>query len=169
MLFLLCQSPKLTLLSTLPVLPLIAYCFYSGRIIKGYTEQCQSSKKQMNGLAELMLELFPVIQMYDASRLLHNAMDERIWEWRDNNIRREKVSARLMSLSGLLSFLPLLLLGFGGNMVIEGEIGIGTFYIFINLSGHVSGFLQNMPNQYAGFRRFEASVGSLGDKLVMGE
>lgn len=169
-LFLLCQSPKLTLLSTLPVLPLIAYCFYSGRVIKGYTEQCQSSKKQMNGLAELMLELFPVIQVYDASRLLHNAMDGRIREWRDNNIRREKVSARLMSLSGLLSFLPLLLLlGLGGNMVIKGEIGIGTFYIFINLSGQVSGFLQNMPNQYAGFRRFEASVGSLGDKLVMGE
>lgn len=169
-LFLLCQSPKLTLLSTLPVLPLIVYCFYSGRIIKGYTEQCQSSKKQMNGLAELMLELFPVIQVYDASRLLHNAMDGRIREWRDNNIRREKVSAWLMSLSGLLSFLPLLLLlGLGGNMVIEGEIGIGTFYIFINLSGQVSGFLQNMPNQYAGFRRFEASVGSLGDKLVMGE
>lgn len=169
-LFLLCQSPKLTLLSTLPVFPLMVYCFFSGRIIKGYTEQCQWSKKQMNGLAEVLLQLFPVIQVYDAYRLLRRAMDERILEWKNINIRREKVSARLMSLSGLLSFLPLLLLlGLGGNMAIKGEIGLGTFYIFINLSGHVSGFLQNMPNHYASFKRFEASVGSLEDKLVMEE
>ena len=48
-----------------------------------------------------------------------------------------------------------------------GEISIGTFYIFINLSGQVSGFLQNMPNIYAGFRKFEASVGGLEGKLAL--
>ena len=52
--------------------------------------------------------------------------------------RKEKISARLMSLSGLLSFVPLLLLlGFGGTMTARGEISVGTFYIFINLSGNV--------------------------------
>ena len=132
-LFLLCQNRKLTVLSTLPVFPLIAYCFFTGRIIKGYAEQCQRYKKQVNGLADILLELFPVI-------------------W----------------VSGLLSFLSLLLLlGFGGTMAARGEISIGTFYIFINLSGQVSGFLQNMPNAYAGFRKFEASVGALEGKLAL--
>ena len=34
-------------------------------------------------------------------------------------------------------------------------------------SGNVSGFFQNMPGVYAGFRRFEASVGRLEKKLVL--
>lgn len=167
-LFLFSQNRKLTLLSTLPVFPLIVYCYFTGRIIKGYTEQCQRYKKQTNGLADILLELFPVIWVYDAYKLMRHTIDERIREWQDANIKKERVSARLMSLSGLLSFFPLLLLlGIGGAMAVKGEISVGTFYIFINLSGHVSGFLQNMPNIYAGFRKFEASVGNLEDKLAL--
>lgn len=167
-LFLFSQNRKLTLLSTLPVFPLIVYCYFTGKIIKGYTEQCQRYKKQTNGLADILLELFPVIWVYDAYRLMRHTIDERIREWQDANIKKERVSARLMSLSGLLSFFPLLLLlGIGGTMAVKGEISVGTFYIFINLSGHVSGFLQNMPNIYAGFRKFEASVGNLEDKLAL--
>lgn len=148
--FLLCQNFKLTLLSTFPVVPLIIYCYCSGKIIKSYTEQCQRSKKRINGLVEILLELFPMIQVYSAYKLIDSALDERLFEWENANIRKERVSAKLMSLSGLLSFIPLLiLLGFGGFMVINGEISIGIFYIFINLSGNVSGFLQNMPGIYA--------------------
>lgn len=169
-LFLLFQNWKLTLLSTFPVFPLIAYCFFTGKRIKGYTDQCQRYKKQMNGLGDVLLELFPVMRVYDACGLIRHTMEERILQWRDANIRKERVSARLMSLSGLLSFFPLLLLlGFGGTMTARGEIGIGTFYIFINLSGQVSGFLQNMPNMYAGFRKFEASVGGLAGRLALGK
>ena len=114
----------------------------------------------------MLLELFPVIQIYDAYGLIRDAMNKRISEWQDSDIRKERVTARLMSLSGLLSFVPLLLLmGFGGFMVVNGEISIGIFYIFINLSGDVSGFLQNMPNIYAGFRRFDASVSRVEGKL----
>lgn len=122
----------------------------------------------MNGLADVLLELFPVIWVYDAYRLMGHTIDAYIREWKSANIKKERVSARLMSLSGLLSFLPLLLLlGLGGTMTVMGEISIGTFYIFINLSGQVSGFLQNMPNIYAGFRKFEASVGGLEGKLAL--
>ena len=95
-------------------------------------------------------------------------MKENLSEWENASVKKEKVSARLMSLSGVLSFMPLLLLlGFGGFMVVNGEISKGIFYIFINLSGNVSGFLQNMPGIYANFRRFSASVGSLDEKLVL--
>lgn len=166
--FLLCQNVKLTLLSTLPVVPLILYCSFSSNIIKNLTEQSQKSKKQINGLLDTLLELFPIIQVYGAYRLINSTMNERLLEWQNSNIRKERVAARLMSLSGVLSFVPLLLLlGCGGFMVISGEISIGIFYIFINLSGNVSGFLQNMPNIYAGFRRFDASVGRLETKLVL--
>lgn len=165
--FLLCQNIKLTLVSILPVIPLIAYCSCSSKIIKNYTEQCQSSKQKINGSAGMILELFPIIQVYDAYKMIKSAMAENLSEWENTNVKKERVTARLMSLSGVLSFVPLLLLlGFGGNMVITGEISIGIFYIFINLSGNVSGFLQNMPGIYANFRRFGASVGRLEEKLI---
>lgn len=166
--FLLVQNAKLAALSILPVLPLIIYCACSSKIIKNLTEQCQDSRKKINGLVNMILELFPIIQIYDAYKLMNKAMDQRLLEWKSTNIRKEWVTAKLMSLSGVLSFLPLLLLlGFGGYMVIKGEISIGIFYIFINLSGNVSGFLQNMPGIYANFRRFSASVGRLEGKLML--
>lgn len=164
--FLFCQSGKLTLLTIFPVTSLLIYCYFSGKLIKHLTERCQKSKAQLNGLAGILLELFPVIQVYDAHGLIHGTMDERMLEWQNWNIRKERITARLMSFSGLLSFVPLLLLlGFGGRMVINGEISLGIFYIFINLSGDVSGFLQNMPGIYAGFRRFYASVCRLEGRL----
>lgn len=166
--FLMCKNSKLAVLSILPVIPLLVYCSFSGKIIKNYTEQCLNSKQKINGLAGMILELFPTIQVYSAYKLIGSAMQERLSEWESANIKKERVSAGLMSLSGVLSFVPLLLLlGLGGLMVINGEISIGTFYIFINLSGNVSGFLQNMPHIYANFRRLCASVGRLETKLIL--
>ena len=166
--FLLCKNYKLAVLSILLVVPLLVYCALSGKIIKNYTEQCQNSKQKINGLADTIIALFPIIQVYGAYRLMSSTMHVRLSEWENNNVLKERVSAGLMSLSGVLSFVPLLLLlGFGGFMAINGEISIGTFYIFINLSGNVSGFLQNMPNIYANFRRFGASVGRLEPKLML--
>ena len=165
--FLLCQNVKLAVISILPVVPLIIYCSFSSKIIKSYTEQCQNSKKKINGSADTILELFPFIQVYNAYKLVRGVMNENLSEWENSNVKKERISARLMSLSGVLSFIPLLiLLGFGGTMVINGKISIGIFYIFINLSGNVSGFLQNMPGIYANFRRFAASVGRLEEKIV---
>ena len=166
--FLLCQNLKLAVVSIVPVLPLIFYCSFSSKIIKNYTQKCQSSRKKINGLADIILELFPIIQIYDAYGLIQAALKENISVWADSEIKKERISARLMSLSGVLSFVPLLLmLGFGGFMVISGEISMGIFYIFINLSGNVSGFLQNMPGIYAAFRRFSASIDRLEGKICI--
>ncbi len=165
-LFLLWINFKLAMLSIVPVIPLIFYCSFSSKVIKKYTQQCQYSRKKLNGLADMILELFPVIQIYDACKLIQGAVKENLSEWENASIKKEQTSARLMSFSGVLSFVPLLLLlGFGGAMVIQEEISLGMFYIFINLSGNVSGFLQNMPGIYAGFRRFSASVDRLEGKL----
>lgn len=166
--FLLCQNCKLAMISIVPVIPLILYCSFSSRIIKNYTQQCQNSRKKINGLADMILELFPVIQVYGAYRLIQSAVKENLTEWGGADMKKERITARLMSLSGVLSFVPLLiLLGFGGEMVINGEISMGTFYIFINLSGNVSGFLQNMPGIYAAFRRFSASCDRLEGKICI--
>ena len=46
---------------------------------------------------------------------------------------------------------------------------IALFYIFINLSGNVSGFLQNMPNIYGRFKSFSASLERIETKLCAPE
>lgn len=166
--FLLYQNFTLTLLSTLPVVPLILYCAISSKVIKNLTDRCQNSKKHINGMIDTLLDLFPIIQIYNAQSLISATMDEHLLKWQNSNIKQERITARLMSLSGLLSFIPLLLLlGFGGTMVVKGKVSLGIFYIFINLSGNVSGFLQNMPNIYAGFRQFDAAACRLEKKLIL--
>ena len=166
--YLLWQNGKLALVTILPVVPLIIYCSFSSKKIKTYTEQCQEARKKMNGVTTMLLDLFPIIQVYRAQRLIAETMQERCLEWSNSSIRKERIAARLMSLSGVLSFVPLLvLLGFGGSMVQTGQISLGIFYIFVNLSGNVSGFLQNMPNIYAGFRRFRASLDRIEKTLVL--
>ena len=166
--FLSYKNFRLTMLSVLPVIPLILYCSFSGKIIQRHTGQCLENKRQINGLTDIILEFFPIIQIYNAYRLIEDAVNKQLLTWQEHNIRKEKVSAGLMSLSGFLSFVPLLmLLGSGGFMVINGKTTIGILYIFINLSGNVSGFLQNMPNIYAGFRRFLASADRLEKKVLL--
>lgn len=168
--FLLWQNPKLAVLSILPVLPVIIYCAFSSKRIKKYTEESQECKKKLNGLFDMLTSLFPVIQVYQSGGLFETIMEERLEEWKEANVRAERIAAVLMSMSGVLSFLPLLcLLTVGGMMVIRGGISVGVFYIFINLSGNVSGFLQNMPNIYAGFRRFAASVTRLEGRIILQE
>lgn len=165
-LFLFYQNIKLTMLYVLPVIPLIIYCSFSSKVIKNDTQLCQNSRKNINGLVDVILELFPIIQIYSAYALVSDAVKITLAEWEISNMKKEQSCARLMSLSGALSFIPLLLLlGFGGSMVINDEISMGTFYIFINLSGNVSGFLRNIPGIYAGFRRFSASINRLEEKI----
>lgn len=166
--FLLYQNTKLTMVSIIPVIPLILYCGISGKAIKKLTEQCQESRQQINGIFHTVLELFPIIQVYRAADLMESEMKQRIREWQMTSIRKERIAALLMSLSGVFSFVPLLcLFGYGGFLVINGEITLGVFYIFINLSGNVSGFLQNMPGIYAGFKGFSAAIGRIEKKVIL--
>ena len=74
-------------------------------------------------------------------------------------VNAEKVKARLMSLSGILSCLPLaLLLLVGGTLVVKGSLSLGMLYVFINLSGNVSGVMMNLPSHLAAFRRFQGNL-----------
>ena len=74
----------------------------------------------------------------------------------------ERRKAVLMSLSAVLGGLPLLLLFLvGGGQVIAGRLDIGAVYVFLNLSGNVSGVLGNLPGRIGGFRRFAANLARL--------
>ena len=153
--FLLMQNAKLTLLYLLPVAGMAVYTILSGKVIYRYTKREQEQQKKMNGVAGTLLSLFPVVRLYEAEVLLEQSYTERIDGWKNAVVTQEKTKAKLMSISGMLSCIPLVLLMLvGGRMVFKGTLSIGMLYVFINLSGNVSGVMINISVHLANFRRF---------------
>lgn len=165
--WLLTMNSKLTILANLPVIVILIYVIYSSKAIEGLSKQSQSKQQQMNGFADILLTLFPIIRLYEANELIQNRYNDKVEEWQKTTIREEMTRARLMSLSAVLSCIPLLLiLLVGGTLVIRGDLSIGLVYIFVNLSGNVSGVMMNMPGHIAKLRRF---IGNLERILYKGE
>ena len=155
LLFLLTQNAKLTLLYLIPVVGMAVYTTLSGKVIYRYTKEEQEQQKKMNGVAGTLLSLFPVVRIYEAEGLLRQSYEERIDGWKHAVVTQEKTKAKLMSISGMLSCIPLVLLMLvGGRMVLKGTLTTGMLYVFINLSGNVSGVMINISVHLANFRRF---------------
>lgn len=168
--WLLWLNPKLTILVNLPVIFILFYVTYSSKVIGALTEEGQQAKMQMNGFTDTLLVLFPVISVYSAANLILDKYKAQVKQWEDCEAKAERTSARLMSFSAMLSCIPtLLLLLIGGTMIINGQTTLGTLYIFINLSGNVSGVMMNMPGFIASFRHFSANVRRLEECIVMDE
>lgn len=159
LLYLLSQNTKLTLLCNIPVLLLLIYTTVASKVIYGYTVREQEEQKKMNGISSTVLSLFPILRLYETERLMQEKYSINILSWKKAVVSQEKVKARLMSVSGMISCLPLLLLLLiGGTMVIGGSFSIGMLYVFINLSGNVSGVMANMPGHLANYRRFKGNL-----------
>ena len=153
--FLLTQNATLTLLYLIPVAGMAVYTTLSGKVIYRYTKREQEQQKKMNGVAGTLLSLFPVVRIYEAERLMERSYTERIESWKDAVVKQEKTKATLMSVSGMLSCIPLVLLMLvGGRMIFQGTLTIGLLYVFVNLSGNVSGVMINISVHLANFRRF---------------
>lgn len=157
--YLLKQNVPLTLLYMAPVLVTTIYTKLSSQVIYGYTKEEQEQNRKMNGVMGTVLMLFPIVRIYEAEGLIKRNFEENRKDWQEAAVNAERVKAGLMSLSGILSCLPLaLLLLVGGTMVVHGSFSLGMLYVFINLSGNVSGVMMNLPGHLAAFRRFQGNL-----------
>ena len=152
-------NPFLALSSNLPVFLIILYVSFSSKILKNYTIKANEENAKLNGVTESLMSLFPVIRLYQAQKFILTNYTNRLEAWEKLNISMEKKKALLMSISAVMTCIPLLLLVLiGGNLVIKGEMTVGELYIFINLSGNVSGILMNMPSFIMQFRIFAGNL-----------
>lgn len=164
--WLLWLNPVLALLANAPCALLLWYTAYSSRAISEVALRSQQANTAMGGFSETLIAVFPVLRLFDAAPLLRRKYRAALDSWADASVREEARRARLMSLSALLSCLPLLLLFLvGGLQIVNGMSSIGVLYIFVNLSGNVSGVLMNMPGRIAQFRRFEVNMGRLAPSV----
>lgn len=166
--WLLLLNPRLTLIVNLPVLVIMLYVFQSSKMISSATERSQQAKGQMNRYADTLLTLFPIIRLYNAGHMMLDHYNRAVTQWEQSTTRADRLRARLMSLSGLLSNIPLMLLFLaGGGMVLSGSLLLGTLYVFLNLSGNVSGVMMNMPGYIAAFRQFSTNMNRLSPKIIL--
>jgi len=166
--WLLIISPTLTLTSNLPVIIIVIYAFFSSKVISLAVDQSQAAKGEMNQYIDTLLTLFPIIRLYNATRLTLDGYINAIKIWRIQSILMERKKAWLMSLSAVLSSIPLLLLFLvGGQMTINGTMTIGTLYIFLNLSGNVSGVMMNIPQYITNFRQFSTNIKRMSPYVLL--
>ena len=152
-------NPFLAFSSNLPVFLIILYVSFSSKILKNYTIKANEENAKLNGVTESLMSLFPIIRLYQAQKFILTNYTSRLEAWEKLNISMEKKKALLMSISAVMTCIPLLLLVLiGGNLVIKGEMTVGELYTFINLSGNVSGILMNMPSFIMQFRIFAGNL-----------
>lgn len=156
-------NPKLAILSNLPVAGILIYVSFTSKILKGYTINANEQKSNLNGITESLMTLFPVIRLYDAGKMILQNYERTVDEWEDSVAVLEKRSALLMSISAMITCIPLMLtILIGGRLIISGKMTIGQLYIFINLSGNVSGILMNMPSFIMQLRVFTGNLAKIG-------
>lgn len=155
-------NPTLAIFSNLPVFGILIYVSFTSKILGKYTVEANTQKQKLNAMTESLINMFPVIRLYDAGKMVKQAFETSVEKWQDAVIVSEKKRSFLMSISALLTCIPLMLtIGLGGFMIINRKMTVGELYIFINLSGNVSGILMNMPSFIGQFRVFAGNVKSL--------
>lgn len=162
-------NPSLTLLSSLPVVFLMWYTAFASKLIGKTAQKSQQANQEMTGFADTLVAVFPVLKLFDAAALMRRQYGQRLQNFEASTIREERRRALLMTISGFLSGVPLMLLFLlGGIQIINGTEQVGTLYIFLNLSGNVSGFMMNMAGRMAEFRRFSVNMDRL-EPTIFGE
>lgn len=164
--WLLVLNPGLTLAAHLPLIPIAWYVHASSRAIESCAAKSQQANAHVGGWIDTLATAFPVIRVFQAEQAVCDWHNKALEDWQQSAMREERISARFMSLSAVLRFVPLiLLLAIGGTQVIRGELSLGMLYIMINLSGNVSGVVMNLPRRAAGFRRFAANMNRLNEAI----
>lgn len=155
-------NPFLALTTNLPCFLILVYVSATSKVLQKYTIESNGEKAKLNALTETVVSLFPVIKLYDAWPVMKTTFEGAVRNWEDVTVRSEQKHAFLMSISAVLTCIPLMLtIWIGGMLVIKGSMTLGDMFIFINLSGNVSGILMNMPSFVGQFRVFLGNMNAL--------
>ena len=161
-------NPFLAITSNLPVFFIIIYISFSSKILQKYTLKTNEENSKINSVTDSLMNLFPVIRLYQVQKMILENYSGLLTKWEKLNVSMEKKKALLMSISAVITNIPLLLIILiGGKLVILGKLSLGELYVFISLSGNVSGILMNMPSFIMQFRIFGANLKKLNAPVIV--
>lgn len=91
---------------------------------------------KMNGFADTLITVFPVIRLFDAEALILSKYNTTLEEWERASLLEKRRRAKLMSLSALLSCIPLLLLFLvGGIQIIQDSQQLAPYMFLLICPG----------------------------------
>ena len=150
---------KLTMVVLIPTVLILMYVLWSGDKLSKIVKVTLDEKNNMNRIAYSAIDNRAVISIFGAKDFLLKTYDSSLDKWGKAEIKKDRLFAVYNSLSGVLSFLPLLLLlAAGAYMVISGEITVGTMIVFLSLHKSVTVFIMNMPSWIANFKAFTVNL-----------
>src|SRR6056297_1002675 len=131
-------------LSSLPVIVILSV-FLSAPVEK-YTKEAQNTLSDINKEAKETIAGAEIIRAFNMQQFFINRFKTFQQVWVMHTHKRVKQSVFLLVFGILISFLPFLVVfGFGGYLVLQGQITIGLLFAFIQLLNYISFPLQELP------------------------
>lgn len=124
-------SPRLTLLSLIPLLALAPITLVFGRLIHRRFEKIQDHFGRLQTMVQENLAGARIVRAYVRERAQEREFDALNAAYFDKNMALARISAAFSPLLGLLTGLgAVIVFWFGGRQIIAGEITVGRFVAF---------------------------------------
>ncbi|MFW6263830.1 MAG: ABC transporter ATP-binding protein, partial [Thermotogota bacterium] len=131
-------------LSSLPVIVILSV-FLSAPVEK-YTKEAQNTLSDINKEAKETMAGAEIIRAFNMQQFFINRFKTFQQVWATHTHKRVKQTVFLLVFGILIAFLPFLIVfGFGGYLVLQGQITIGLLFAFIQLLNYIAFPLQELP------------------------
>jgi len=140
------MSPKLTALSVIP-LPIMMWIFYGLRHrMRHYMEAAQQSVSKTNNLLESVFTGIRIVKAFSAERAQSGRLSDILRERLETLLGLVKLQIVMFSLDNFAARVcQMVVIAYGGFLVIRGELTIGTIYAFYVYLDMLTGPMMDVP------------------------
>jgi len=90
-------NPSLTLLFNIPTVFITLYTAYASKVIGKAVHRSQQANAHMNGFADTLIAVFPILRLFDAAQLIRAQYNAALDQWESARVIEENTRAKLMS------------------------------------------------------------------------
>ncbi|HPF16271.1 MAG TPA: ABC transporter ATP-binding protein [Thermotogota bacterium] len=131
-------------LASLPVIGILSVVLSSP--IEKYTQDAQKSLSDINKEAKESITGAEIIRAFNMQPFFLNRFKSFQNTWTTHSKKKVKQSVLLLVFGILVAFIPFLIVfGFGGYLVLQGQITVGLLFAFIQLLNYIAFPLQELP------------------------
>ncbi|QUI24540.1 ABC transporter ATP-binding protein [Vallitalea pronyensis] len=164
---LLMMNWKLTVVSFFPVPFISIGAYLLSKPITSIEKKKNQTLSDVNVIAKSIVDAFSILKIFQMTHNLLSKIDKKINLSIQSEIKANNIRAKLMSINGFLAYIPTSIMwGYGGYMVIKGNLSAGTLLAFTNMSSFVRNPLVNLPAKICSIRAFMANTSRLMDMLT---
>ncbi len=151
----------LMVLACLPVILIVAVIL--SQPVEKYTTKAQKALGEINTHAKEALSGAEMIRAFNLQSFFLRRFSGSETNWFRNTMKKGRQSVILVVFGILITFVPFMIVfGFGGYLVIQGQLTIGLLFAFIQLLNYIAFPLQELPTILG-----RVKAGTAGGKRLM--